>query len=98
MGLSENIKAINNKIEQNKTRYDLDRQTAKMLPLKSGNLSKYKFLTGKDVSLKKEFLEKATTIKRFEYSPLDKELKEQTDIAKKQYQKLDDTFEFDKII
>ena len=98
MGVSENIKAINNKIEQNKTHYDLDRQTAKILPLKSGNLSKYKFLTGKDVSPEKEFLEKATTIKRFEYSPLDKELKEQIDIAKKEYQKLDDMFEFDKII
>ena len=43
-------------------------------------------------------LEKAATTKRFEYSPLGKELKAQTDIAKKQYQKLDDTYEFDKII
>ena len=37
-------------------------------------------------------------MKRFEYSPLGKELKAQTDIAKKQYQKLHDTYEFDKII
>ena len=37
-------------------------------------------------------------MKRFEYSPLSRELKSQTDIAKKQYQKLDNTFEFDKII
>ena len=29
---------------------------------------------------------------------LDRELKAQTDIAKKQYQKLDNTYEFDKII
>ena len=36
--------------------------------------------------------------KRYEYSPLDKELKAETDKDKKQYQKLDDTFEFDKII
>ena len=43
-------------------------------------------------------LEKAATMKRFEYSPLSRELKSQTDIAKKQYQKLDNTFEFDKII
>ena len=35
--------------------------------------------------LKKDLLEKDTTIKRFEYSLLDKELKAQTDIAKKQY-------------
>ena len=37
-------------------------------------------------------------MKIFEYSPLGKELKAQTDIAKKYYQKLDDTYEFDKII
>ena len=37
-------------------------------------------------------------MKRFEYSSLGKELKPQTDIAKKQYPKLADTFEFDKII
>ena len=36
--------------------------------------------------------------KRYEYSPLGKELKAETDKDKKQYQKLDDTFEFDKII
>ena len=41
--------------------------------------------------------EKAATMKRYEYSPLGKELKVQSDIAKKQYQKLDDTFEFEKI-
>ena len=29
--------------------------------------------------------EKAATMKRFEYSPLDKETKAQTDITKKQY-------------
>ena len=37
-------------------------------------------------------------MKRFEYSVLDKELKAQTDTAKKQYQKLDDAYRFDKII
>ena len=43
-------------------------------------------------------MEKPATIRRFEYFPLGNELKEQTDIAKKQYQKLDDTFKFDKTI
>ena len=37
-------------------------------------------------------------MKRFEYSLLGKELKAKTDITKKQSQKLDDTFEFHKII
>ena len=40
-------------------------------------------------------LEKAATFKRFEYLPLGKELKAQTDIAKKQYQILDKIYEFD---
>ena len=35
-------------------------------------------------------------MKRFEYSLLAKKLKTQTDIANKQHQKLDNTFEFDK--
>ena len=39
--------------------------------------------------------EKAATLKRFEYSILDKELKAQTDIAKKQYQGLNKFFEPD---
>ena len=38
------------------------------------------------------------TRKRLKYSLLDEELKAQTDTAKKQYQKLDDTYNFDKII
>ena len=36
------------------------------------------------------------TEKRFEYSPLGKELKAQTDIAKKQYHKLYDDYKFGK--
>ena len=55
-------------------------------------------MTGKDVLLEQNLLEKTSTIKRFEYLPLGKEIKAQTDIAKKQYQKLDITFEFDKQI
>ena len=61
--------------------------------MSSGNASKHEFLTGKDVLPEKDLLEKDATMKRFEYSPLGKELKAQTDIAKKQYQKLDDTDE-----
>ena len=48
--------------------------------------------------LEKDLLEKGAAMKRFEYYSLSNELKAQTDIAKKQYQKLDDTYEFDKII
>ena len=53
MSISEKIKATNNKIDQNQAQYDLDRQTAKISALSSGNVSRYKFLTDKDVSQKK---------------------------------------------
>ena len=83
MSISEKIKTINNKIEQNKAQYDLDRQTAMISALSSGNISKYEFLMSKDVLPERDLLEKDTTMKRFEYSPLGKELKTKTDIAKK---------------
>ena len=43
MIISEKIKPINNKIEQNKAQYDLDRQTAKISDyqeISAGNVSK----------------------------------------------------------
>ena len=68
MSISEKIKTTNNKIEQNKCKYDSDRQTAKISVLSSGNVSKYEFLTSKDVLPEEELLEKTYTMKRFEYS------------------------------
>ena len=88
MSISEKIKTIDNKIEQNKTQYDLDRQTAKISALSAGNFNKCEFLTGKDVLPEKDLSEKAVTLKRFEYLPLGKELKAQTSVAKEQYQGL----------
>ena len=55
-------------------------------------------MSGKDVLPEKDLLRKAATITIFEYSPLGKELNAQTDIAKKQYQKLDNTCDFIEII
>ena len=69
MNICEKIKTIINKIEQNKAQYDLDRQTAKLSALSSGNISKIELLTSKDVLPEKNLLEKAATMKRFEYSP-----------------------------
>ena len=98
MSISEKIKAINNKIEQNEAHCHLERQTANISALSSENVIKYKFVTGKDVLPEKDLLEKTAAIKKFEYSILDKELKAQIDIARKQYQNLDNTYEYDKII
>ena len=58
MSISEKIKTIDNKIEQKKSQDRqtncLDRQTAKILALSSGNVSKCEFLTGKDVLPEKD--------------------------------------------
>ena len=71
--ISEKIETIDNKIKQRKAQYDLDGQNANIYVLSSGSVNKYAFLTGKDVLLEKDLLEKAATIKRFEYSLLGKE-------------------------
>ena len=81
MSISEEIKTINNKIEQNKAQYNFDRQTAKISALSAGNVSKYESLTGKDLVPIQNLLEKAAIMKRFEYFLLGKELKRKTSIA-----------------
>ena len=53
MIVREKNKTIDYKIKQNKALYDLDRQTAKISPLPSRNVSKFKFLTGKMFCQKK---------------------------------------------
>ena len=82
MAVKEKTKTAENETEKNKAQYKLDRPTAKIFGLLSRNVGKYEFLTGKDVLPEKDLLEKAVTIKRFEYLPLGSELKTQTDIAK----------------
>ena len=77
--VSEKVKTIDNKTEQNEAQYDLDRQTAKISALSTGNLRKYEFITARDVLPEKDLLEKAAALKIFEYSPLGKELKAQTE-------------------
>ena len=72
MNISEKIKIIDNKIEQNKAQNNLGRQTAKTSALSSGNVRKYELLTGKDVLPEKDLIGKAATTKIFEYSPLGK--------------------------
>ena len=62
------FKTVYNKIEQKKTQCNLDRQTAKILPLSSRNVSKYKLLTAEDLLPEKRLLQKAASIKRMQYS------------------------------
>ena len=49
MTVSKKIETIDNKTEQNKAEYDLDKQNAKISLISSGNIGKYKFLTEEDI-------------------------------------------------
>ena len=98
MIVSEKIKRINMRIKKSKTQYNLDRQTAKISAVSLGNICKYEFLINEDILVEEELLEKATTTKRFEYSPLGCELRKQTISAKDQYQALDKAYGFSKTV
>ena len=54
MIISEKIKALNNTVEKNEAQYNL--QTTNISALSTGNVSKYKFLTGKDFFLEKDLI------------------------------------------
>ena len=49
MTVTDQIKIIDNKIKANQAQYDLDRLTAKISALSSGELRKYEYLTGEDL-------------------------------------------------
>ena len=55
MKVIEKIKTIDNKTEQKKTQYNLDRQMTEILALSSGDITKYEFC-----SLAKMFYRKKT--------------------------------------
>ena len=56
MTVGEKGRTINNTIEQNKTQYDLDRQTAKISALSSGNVSKYEFYDQEKCFIREDLL------------------------------------------
>ena len=58
MTINEKIKTIDIKIEQNKAQCNVDRQIAKISALSSKNVSKYDFLTGKNILSKKNCYKK----------------------------------------
>ena len=68
MTLTEQVKILDDKIEENKAQYDLDREAAKISALSSGELEKYEYLTGEDLGYKPDVIQKA----KLEYSPLGK--------------------------
>ena len=62
--------AINDQIRDEKLRYDINREAAKISVLSSGRIHKYEYLTSKDIlpSNQQQVIELA----RFTYSPLGK--------------------------
>ena len=62
--VSDKIKAINNKIKQNKAQRNLDQCTAKISALSSGNIDKYEFLTDKDILPEQYLLRKTAPFKK----------------------------------
>ena len=66
MTATDEIKIIYNKIKANKAQNDLDRLTAKISALCSGELGKYEYLTGEDLGYRPSVLEQT----KFDYSLL----------------------------
>ena len=66
MTVTDQIKIIDNKIKANQAQYDLDRLTAKISALSSGELRKYEYLTGEDLENRPSLLDRT----KFDYSPL----------------------------
>ena len=68
MTRKEQNKILDNKIKANNAQYNLDRMNAEISAYSCGDLSKYEYLTNKDLGYKPDAFEKA----KFEYSPLGK--------------------------
>ena len=68
MTVTDQIKILNRKIEQNESHNDLDREAAKISALSSNNLDKYELLIGEYLGLKPSTIEQT----KFEYSALGK--------------------------
>ena len=64
----EQIKILDDKIEANNAQYDLDRVNAEMSTYSCGDLTKYEYLTKKDLGYKPDAVEKVKS----EYSPIGK--------------------------
>ena len=64
----EQVKILEDKIQAIKRQYDLNRIKAEISAYSSGDLSKYEYLTKKNLGYKPDAFEEA----KFEYSPLGK--------------------------
>ena len=65
---------IDDKIRDEKLKYNINREAAKILALSSGKINKYEYLTGKEIlsSNRKQIIEQAN----FTYCPFEKRNKQ----------------------
>ena len=66
MTVTDQLKAIDNKIKANQAQYELDRLAAKIAAQTSGDLRKNEYLTGENLEYNTSVFEQA----KFDYSPL----------------------------
>ena len=86
MTCKDQIKILDDKIQANNVQYDLDRMNAEISAYSSGDLSKYEYLTKKDLRYKPDAVEKV----KFEYSLIGKVFSD--GLAKKDKSKKDGLF------
>ena len=77
--------AIEDKIKDEKQKYDINREVAKISALSSGKIDKYEYLTGEEIlsSNQQQIIEQA----KFTYSSLGKAFEKQTKIIDDQGEK-----------
>ena len=82
---------INDQIRDEKLRYDINREAAKILALSPGKIHKYEYLTGEDILSfnQQQVIEQA----RFTYSPLGKAFEKQIKTIEDQGKKQVDALE-----
>ena len=82
---------IEDQIKDEKLQYDINRETAKISALSSGELDKYEYLTGEEIlpSNQQQIIQQA----KFNYSPLGKSLEKQVKTIKDQGEKQVDALE-----
>ena len=68
MTRKDQIKILDDKLKANNVQYDLDRMNAEISAYSSGDLTKYEYLTKKDLRYKPDAVEKL----KFEYAPIGK--------------------------
>ena len=80
---------IDDQIKDEKLRYNINREAAKISALSSGKIRKHEYLTGEDIlpSNQEQIIEQA----KFTYSPLDKAFDKQIKTIKDQGKKTNKT-------